>query len=363
MKRYKVLVIASYPAPYRVGVFKELSHYFNLETYFDTCANENRSSEWFCKSGDFSFSILDNDEARQRFKQALKNINKFDFVLAYDPVRKPAIKAIFKCRFHNVPYYVNNDGAIINKNFLKDSLKKFLYRGAKACFSSGHSATEYFKYYGIPEERIPVHNFSSLTKEDILLKPVSEEEKSNLRRQLNIEDKKTVITVGQFIHRKGFDVLLRAWKQADDKAQLLIIGGGDEQISYEKFVKENGLQNVRIIGFMQKEDLFRYYCASDIFVLPTREDVWGLVVNEAMAVGLPVITTDNCNAGLELIENGINGYIVPVENDNELAEKILYLLSDSSLCKSMSINNLEKIENFTIEKIAQSHIEVINKTM
>ena len=158
-------------------------------------------------------------------------------------------------------------------------------------------------------------------------------------------------------------MLLKAWKQADDKAQLLIIGGGDEQISYEKFVKENGLQNVRIMGFMQKEDLFRYYCASDIFVLPTREDVWGLVVNEAMAVGLPVITTDNCNAGLELIENEINGYIVPVESDKELGQKILYLLSDSSLCGSMSINNLKKIENFTIEKVAQSHIEVINKTM
>lgn len=363
MKKYKVLVLSSYPAPYRVGVFKELSNYYDLETYFDTCSNENRSSEWFCKSGDFSFSILDNDEARQRFKQALKNIKDFDFLLAYDPARKPTIKAIFKCRIHSVPYYVNNDGAILRPNIFRDMIKRFLFKGASACFSSGRSATEYFKYYGIPEERIPVHNFSSLTKGDILLKPVSKEEKSKLRRQLNIEDKKTVITVGQFIHRKGFDVLLKAWKQADDKAQLLIIGGGDEQISYEKFVKENGLQNVRIIGFMQKEELFKYYCASDIFVLPTREDVWGLVVNEAMAVGLPVITTDNCNAGLELIENGINGYIVPVENDNELAEKILYLLSDSSLCESMSINNLKKIENFTIEKVAQSHIEVINKTM
>lgn len=363
MKRYKVLVLSSYPAPYRVGVFKELSNYYDLETYFDTCSNENRSSEWFCKSGDFSFSILDNDEARQRFKQALKNIKDFDFLLAYDPARKPTIKAIFKCRIHSVPYYVNNDGAILRPNIFRDMIKRFLFKGASACFSSGRSATEYFKYYGIPEERIPVHNFSSLTKGDILLKPVSKEEKSKLRRQLNIEDKKTVITVGQFIHRKGFDVLLKAWKQADDKAQLLIIGGGDEQISYEKFVKENGLQNVRIIGFIQKEELFKYYCASNIFVLPTREDVWGLVVNEAMAVGLPVITTDNCNAGLELIENGINGYIVPVENDNELAEKILYLLSDSSLCESMSINNLKKIENFTIEKVAQSHIEVINKTM
>lgn len=54
--------------------------------------------------------------------------------------------------------------------------------------------------------------------------------------------------------------------------------------------------------------------AADIFVHPTREDIWGLVVNEAMAKGLPVITTDRCVAGLELIKNESVGRIVPVEN-------------------------------------------------
>lgn len=363
MKKNKVLVIASYPAPYRVGVFKELSKHYDLEIYFDTCTNENRSSEWFCKSGDFSFDILDNDDAKNKFKKALKNIKKYDFVLAYDPVRKPAMKAIFLCRLHHVPYYVNNDGAIINKNFIKDCLKRFLYKGAKACFSSGHSATEYFKYYGVSEERIPVHNFSSLTKDDILSEPVSEEERVLLKKQLNLKNTKTIITVGQFIYRKGFDVLLKAWKQVDEKAQLLIIGGGDLQNCYEDYIKQKALQNVKIIGFMQKEELFKYYCASDIFVLPTREDVWGLVINEAMAIGLPVITTDNCNAGLELIENGINGYIVPVEDDKALAEKMLYMLSDSSLCGDMAVNNIEKIQDYTIEKIAQSHVKAIEKTM
>lgn len=363
MKKNKVLVIASYPAPYRVGVFKELSMYYDLETYFDTCANENRSSEWFCKSGDFSFDILDNEESNNKFKNALKNIKKYDFVLAYDPTRKPAMKAIFLCRLHHVPYYINNDGAIIRKNFLKDCLKRFLYRGAKACFSSGRSATEYFRYYGISEEKIPEHKFTSLTNEDILSQPISEEEKVSLKKQLNLENKKTIITVGQFIYRKGFDVLLEAWKQIDDEAQLLIIGGGDLQNSYEDYIKQNSLKNVNIIGFMQKEELFKYYCASDIFVLPTREDVWGLVINEAMAVGLPVITTDNCNAGLELIEKGENGYIVPVDDAKKLGEKISYLLLNSTLCEAISINNLKKIKNYTIEEIAQSHVETIEKTL
>lgn len=363
MKKNKVLVIASYPAPYRVGVFKELSEHYDLEIYFDTCTNENRSSEWFCKSGDFSFDILDNDDAKNKFKKALKNIKKYDFVLAYDPARKPAIKAIIKCRLHKVSYYVNNDGAIIRPNIFRDMIKRFLFRGARACFSSGRSATKYFKYYGVPTERIVEHNFSSLIQKDILSDPVSEEQKAAYRQQLGLKNIKTIITVGQFIYRKGFDVLLKAWEQIDDKAQLLIIGGGDLQNSYEDYIKQNLLKNVNIIGFMQKEELFKYYCASDIFVLPTREDVWGLVINEAMAVGLPVITTDNCNAGLELIENGENGYIVPVDDAKKLGEKISYLLLNSTLCETISINNLKKIKNYTIEEIARSHVETIEKTL
>ena len=363
MKKLKVLVISSYPAPYRVGVFEGLSKYYELDTYFSTCKNENRSADWFCKSGDFVFYILDNEETNAMYKKALKNIKKYDFVLAYDPSTKPAMKAITLCRMFGVPYYVNNDGAIIRKNFIRDTIKKFLYRGAKACFSSGPSATEYFKFYGVPAERIVEHNFTSLTKEDILDAPVSEEKRKELRKELGLQEMTTVITVGQFIHRKGFDILLEAWKQVDDKAQLLLIGGGDERASYEAFVEKHGLKNVKIIDFMPKEEIFRHYCASDIFVLPTREDIWGLVVNESMAVGLPVITTDNCIAGLQLVENDVNGYIVPVGDANALAEKLLVLVEDEEKCRQISLNNIEKIQDNTIEKIAESHYDTITKTL
>lgn len=363
MKKLKVLVISSYPAPYRVGVFEGLSKYYELDTYFSTCKDENRSADWFCKSGDFVFYILDNDETNAMYKKALKNIKKYDFVLAYDPSTKPAIKAITLCRMFGVPYYVNNDGAIIRKNFIRDTIKKFLYRGAKACFSSGISSTRYYKYYGVPAERIVEHNFTSLTKEDIFDAPVSEEKRKELRKELGLQEMTTVITVGQFIHRKGFDILLEAWKKIDDKAQLLLIGGGDERASYEAFVEEHGLKNVKIIDFMPKEEIFRHYCASDIFVLPTREDIWGLVVNEAMAVGLPVVTTDNCIAGLELIEEGTNGYIVPVDDDKTLSEKLKLLIENQDLCDQMAINNIAKIKDYTIENIAESHYETITKTL
>ena len=96
-----------------------------------------------------------------------------------------------------------------------------------------------------------------------------------------------------------------------------------------------------------------------MFVFPTREDIWGLVVNEAMANGLPIITTDKCVAGLELIEDGENGYIVPVENVDMLARKITFLLQNDSLRKIMAQKSLEYIKRYTIENMVVAHLKII----
>ena len=97
---------------------------------------------------------------------------------------------------------------------------------------------------------------------------------------------------------------------------------------------------------------------SDIFVHPTREDIWGLVINEAMANGLPVITTNRCNAGLELISNGKNGYIIDVDNVEELQNAIMNTLKYS--CQ-MGTESLRTIKNYTIENMAREHMVYFEK--
>ena len=94
-------------------------------------------------------------------------------------------------------------------------------------------------------------------------------------------------------------------------------------------------------------------------MLPTREDIWGLVINEAMAYGLPVITTDRCVAGLELVEDGVNGYIVPVNDAASLAEKMLCVLNGDM--QQMGRRSLEKIQGYTIENMAQTHVAILEE--
>ena len=172
--------------------------------------------------------------------------------------------------------------------------------------------------------------------------------------------KKIAITVGQFIHRKGFDVQLNAWAKCDKEYELYIIGATPTK-EYLDIKEKLHLENVHFEGFKTKEELNCYYQAADLFVFPTREDIWGLVVNEAMANGLPVITTDKCVAGLELIKNVENGYIVPTENQDELAKRINELLSNDWLLENMAKDNLQKIRRYTVENMANVHASILKE--
>ena len=210
-------------------------------------------------------------------------------------------------------------------------------------------------HYGAARENCIKYPFSSLDAEDILRTPVSREEKHALRRELGMDCDSMILAIGQFIPRKGFDILMQATAKMKRKADIFIVGGEPTE-EYLKLRSDFGLSNVHFVGFMKKEKLAHVYRAADLFVLPTREDIWGLVINEAMAYALPVITTDRCVAGLELVRQGIDGYIVPVEDAELLAEKMDAVLAGPM--DAMGAAALERIRSYTIENMARVHAQV-----
>lgn len=363
----KALVASSYPAPYRVAVFQGLSKEYDLDVFFESCKNENRNADWFCKSGELEFYVLDNRDAWKLFRDKLKHITQYDFVLAYDRTTKPGFLAINACILHKIPYFLNSDGWIYHNNLLKRAIKRIVYppqnKFASGFFCSGKAAAKGAMIYGAEEDKIFYHNFTSLTAEDIISEPVSVEEKRITKNYLGLPDKTMVLTIGQFIPRKGFDILIKAWKNIGDRAHLVIIGGGDERQKYEQFIADHFIKGITIIDFLKKQQLQEYYRAADIFTLPTREDIWGLVINEAMANALPVVTTDNCMAGVELIENGVNGYIVKTGSSEELYDKLMLLIEHPHERDEMAKENLKQIAPYIMENIAKSHIGVINHVL
>ncbi len=360
MMKSKILIYAVYPAPYRVDVIKEISDRYVTDVIFGSCTGDDRNAMWFSKG---SYYSLDNSDGRVFCKKCIRSLSDYSLVIIYDYSEKTAAELIIGCRLKKVRYIINCDGVMLTPhgNAFKDIAKRFLIRGASAYFASGDHAAEYFLGYGADGRLIHRHNFSTLHKNDILRRELTADEKMSLRKEHGLPaDKKIALAVGRFIPLKRYDVLIRLWENMTDEYCLLLIGGGPEKDSYEKYISENVITNVIIEDFHRPEELYEFYRASDIFVHPTSYDVWGLVINEAMANGLPVISTDKCVAALELIRQGVNGYVVPLGDDADMTDKAAELLKNDILRASMVKECIKTVESYTVENMADSQLRVIN---
>jgi len=359
----KLLILSIYPAPYRLQLCEYISKSFQTDVFFEYSNGDSRDSRWFQEG---AYWLLDEKKGLNIYRQAVKRIQDYDLVALYDYTTKESRKLIAKCKKAKVPYIINCDGVILpqKKSFLKDILKRWLLSKAAAYMASGEHAKEYFLRYKAKEERIYIHHFSTLREKDILSTPITGEEKIVLREKLGLPiDKKIAIAVGRFIPLKRYDCLLREWKKVDEECCLVLIGGGEELEKYQSIIQEQGLKNVIIEGFHPSEELYEYYKASDVFIHPTSYDVWGLVINEAMAKGLPVVVSDTCVAGLELIQEGKNGFLFPMGKENVGLDKLLSILYDDVLRKKMAESCLKTIQPYTIENMAKTHMKIFEKVL
>lgn len=362
MKR--VLFLTTYASPYRVHFFDALGEMLEVTVLFSERVEDkkHRSADWFVSG-----------EGKCRVEQLKRRIASFkgrDLCTdVIDWLKKPwdeivlcgyssptVMLAMLYLRMKKIPFWLEVDGGLIREDsWLQFRFKKMLVGSASGWLSTGKATTDYLVHYGARREKVREYPFSSLWEADILEEPVRRERKLELRRELGMEEENVILSIGQFIHRKGFDVLMKAAAQLGQDTGIYIVGGEPTE-EYLNLCRDLGLTNIHFEGFKKKEALVKYYQAADLFVLPTREDIWGLVVNEAMAFGLPVITTDRCVAGLELVENGVTGYIVPVEDADALAEKMNTALSGE--CDIMGAAALEKVRPYTIENMARVHQEI-----
>jgi glycosyltransferase involved in cell wall biosynthesis len=359
----KILILASYPAPYRVGLFEYFKKEFDVTIFLEECQGDKRDKSWF-QDGDYY--LLDTEKGRQKYQNAINYLKSFDIVLFYEYSTSISAKLIGRCIRSRIPYVINADGVMLAKhgNVFKDVIKRVVISNAAGCLASGERAKEYFLQYGAKEKNIYLHTFSTLHKEDILRSPVSKQEKGLIRKTLGLHsDKKIAIAVGRFIPLKRYDKLILAWINMPKDFELLLIGGGEEEQTYRKLIDENHITNIVIDGFHPKEELMRYYMAADVFVHPTSYDVWGLVVNEAMACGLPAVVSDKCVAGLELVRDGQNGYLVSMGDDAAMCRKVVEICKDGSRYTRMAQNALDTIRPYTIENMADTHVAAVKEIL
>jgi glycosyltransferase involved in cell wall biosynthesis len=313
-----------------------------LKVYFLAETDKNR--HWDTAIGQkFEFQLLPNWALRLQGADlftyfinptlpAVLLRDPFDVVIVDGWDSFASIAAFAVAKLHHKAYVVWS-GSTTNepswRRTLSRPLVRLLVRRADGCIAYGTRAREYLIQLGahpgkisIAFNTVDIEWFQAKAKE---LRPMRE----RIRADLRLGSGPVIVYVGQLIERKGVLDLLDAYqilaKRRPD-TQLMLVGTGRLEAALRQRVSDQHLRGVRFAGHVRIADLPRYYAAADCFTLPSHEEVWGLVLNEAAASGLPLVTTWPVGAAVDLIEEGVNGGVVrshcPVDLARALDEAI-----------------------------------------
>ena len=169
-------------------------------------------------------------------------------------------------------------------------------------------------------------------------------------------NKLTFLFVAKLQLKKGIDLLLEAvLKNKNDKnflkyVEFSIVGSGELEKYCKDFIQKNNLKNVRLFNFQNQKQLRSFYNKSDVLILPSRSEPWGLVINEAMAAGNAIIASDKVGSATDLVIDNYNGKVFQSGNVEDLEKKISYFIKNRSKINFFKKNSLKKIEQFSFEQ-------------
>jgi glycosyltransferase involved in cell wall biosynthesis len=181
--------------------------------------------------------------------------------------------------------------------------------------------------------------------------------RENFRKELGLEPGRPIVLYASKLQtRKRCIDLVEAYirlapaPRVDPPAYLLIVGDGEERANLEKRVRESGLSSIRFLGFRNQTELPRFYDLCDAFVLPSYDETWGLVVNEAMNAGRPVVVTDQVGCQPDLVQDGLNGFVYPAFDVDALSQHLRRLIAEPDLRTIMGENSLRLIRQYSFEQ-------------
>ena len=284
--------------------------------------------------------------------------NKIDVIATQDPFVTGFIGYLLKRKL-GIPLAVHLHGDFFdNRDWLRENFKnpifnifgKWIIRRADGIRAVSYGIKQKLIGYGFPEHKIwVVPSPVFLTK---FAQP-SPEKVKNIRQRYSLHEGRAVLFVGYLTKAKNVANLLKAARIVIQKyveAKFLLCGEGEERENLEHLSQELGVENsVIFTGEISYEELPDYYHAGDIFVLPSSHESFGLVLLEAGMAGKPVVATD-LTGPRDIVVEGVTGFLVPPQNPDELAARIITLMEQPELARQLGENAHRHISsNFDTE--------------
>lgn len=360
-QRPQVALLTNVPTPYRMPVFEALAEDVDLTVCFCQAEDPDRRWQVAPHSDRVNYRVYPAcflslpGHSRMVWNPglwpALRSAPFDAYIAGENFTNLLSVLTVWRvARFWRRPFVVWSeaiDTAYASGHLVSNAYRRWLYRKADAFIAYGSKAKAYLVRRGAPAGRITIGLQVVPSKQ--LPGPVAS------KATLGLAGKTVVLSVGYFVPRKGLEYLVRAFRQAASEDDVLVlVGSGPEEAA----LKAESLGDRRIFfpGYCEGAEKTSWYAAADVFVLPTLHDPWGLVVNEAMAFGLPIVVTDAAGCTDIVLDNGL---VVPARDINALADAVSCLLRDESLRSRMGQRSREVIATYTVEAARNAFLQTI----
>lgn len=191
------------------------------------------------------------------------------------------------------------------------------------------------------------------------------EHPASSRKDLGLDPKKYyMLSAGRVVKRKGYDYLVQAMPSLDKNIHLMILGDGPELPALKSLASSLGVdERIHFLGYISSdEEKFRYYSVCDLYVLSSLHEGMGIVVQEAMEFGMPLVAT-NHGGQVDLIKDGVNGILVPPGDPKALAEAIRKVYKSRKLASAFGSRNRELIRGYYAPKIADEYVRLFDRSL
>jgi glycosyltransferase involved in cell wall biosynthesis len=360
----KLVIVTEIIAPYRIPVFNALAERREIDLHVMFLSeNDATLRQWRVYKDEIKFQYDVLPSWRQRLGRhnillnrgvisALNKINP-DAVLCGGYNYLASWESAGWARLHRVPLLLWSESTALD-NRRGHSIVEFMKRRflslCRAFVVPGKSSSQYLSDLGIRDERI----FTAPNAVDIQLFATLAEEAS--RREFQVRARLSLplryfVYIGRLVRAKGVFDLLEAYAQLDGEIRarvgLVFVGDGADRAELMERASRIAPGTVQFSGFVQREGLPQFYALADALVFPTHSDPWGLVVNEAMSCGLPVIATSVAGCVPDLVQDGWNGFVVPPRDASHLAAAMSDLADNSALRIEMGSRGRERVNAYS----------------
>ncbi|PFA99193.1 hypothetical protein CN383_16205 [Priestia megaterium] len=366
----KVVHLTNTMSPYRIPVLNKVASHerIDLEVWYLKEQESNRkwiinkeeiNYKFHCLKG-ISFFVQKLDMGIHInpfvFLKLLKKSPDVVFVTGYDAIAYWTAIAYAKLFKKKVSVWWGstlNSSRIQNK--MVNAVRQFYFSRADTFITYGSDATDCLIHYGVNKGKI-ITGYNTVDIKYFY----RETRRSILKRDRNSSVLK-LLFVGQLIPRKGLEETFEILKKLDtNNWELDIIGSGPEELTYKKMINDFGLQHkVNFIGYKQKEELVAFIKAADCLLFPSILEVWGLVVNEALASGKFILSSKYAGVTSDLIIHKHNGYIIDPLDKVQYTEALKWVVENKKFIREKVYSPLSVWKKMHTDTYANAVIKAL----